>query len=111
MKVFSEIDTIKRSLTEACKTGNAYVFKLALFSDKVKVEYPSKDIFFEFFQERIESTHDEVEGNLYLKIRLPNQDDDFTEAYEFYSQNHLYSQLCILIKESNEVIEIDVMPF
>lgn len=106
-----EIGAIKKSLIEACEKGNINLFKTAFFSDKVKIESSSKEDFFDFFQERIESAHHKVEGNLYLKIRLPEDEDEFTESYEFYSKNHLYSRLSINVVETIELIEIDVIPF
>lgn len=106
-----EIETIKKSLIETCETGNINIFKPAFFSEKVKVCSQSKDNFLDFFEERLEHAHYKTEGNLYLKIRLPKGEDEFTEAYDFYSINHLYSRISVHIVESSEFIEIDVIPF
>lgn len=106
-----EIGAIKKSLIDACETGNLNTFKTAFFSNKVKIEAQSKENFFEFFQERIESAHHKVDGNLYLRINLPKEEDKFTEEYEFFSKNYLYSRLCVQLLETDESIAINVIPF
>jgi hypothetical protein len=107
--MLKRIETIRKSLIEACEKGDADIFKSALYFDEVKVEFENKEDFYISFQERIREAYSEVEEKLYLKVR--NHDNELKQSFEFFSKNYVYSRLCIHVKETASSFEIELMPF
>lgn len=51
------------------------------------------------------------EGELHLKIKLPDPKNKNNQQYKFYDSVHLHSRLTIIVEEYNESIHLDILPF
>ena len=51
------------------------------------------------------------EEELHLKIKQPDPDNKNVQYYKFYDEVHLHARLTIVVKESNDSIHLDILPF
>jgi hypothetical protein len=105
------IDSIKEALIKACINSRPSYFKPFLSSDKVTTEWPDKETFYKFFKYMLSASRKISEGELYLKIKLPDKENKNVQHYEFYDSVHLHSRLTIIVVESNDSIHLDILPF
>jgi hypothetical protein len=105
------IEDIKETLIKACVNSRPSYFKPLLSSDKVTTEWPDKESFYKFFKYILSASRKMSEGELYLKIKLPDPENKNVQHYKFYDSVHLHSRLTIIVEESYESIHLDILPF
>lgn len=111
LKDIETIQVIKEALIKACIKSRPSYFKPFLPSDKVTTEWPDKESFFKFFKYMLSASKKISEGELYLKIELPDSENKNVQHYEFYDKVHLYPRLTIIVEESNKTIHLNISPF
>ena len=106
------MEKIKAQLILSITNNNPESFLPFLMSAEVETEAPNKDNFYKFFKGMLNHAHESSEGQLTLKIEQQTLDTD-KEAlnYNFYDNTHKYPLLSILVKENNNLISLDVIPF
>jgi hypothetical protein len=106
------IQKIKTELIFSCINNDPESFLPFLMSAEVETEAPNKEDFYQFFKGMLNHAHESSEGELFLKIEQSTLDTD-QEAlnYNFYDNTHKYPLISILVKENNNLISLDVMPF
>ena len=106
------MEKIKAQLILSCINNAPESFLPFLMSAEVETEAPNKKDFYQFFKGLLNHAHGSSEGELLLKIEQPTLDTD-TEVhnYNFYDNAHKYPLLSIEVKENNNLIYLDVMPF
>jgi len=107
----NSIEIIKETLIKACIKSRPSYFKSSLSSDKVTTECPNKESFYKFFKYILSSSRKMSEGELNLKIKIPDINNKNVQHYEFYDAVHLHSRLTIIVEESNDSIHLDILPF
>ena len=105
------IENIKEALVKACIKSRPSYFKPLLPSDKVTTDWPDKESFYKFFKFMLSNSRKMSEGELHLKIKLPDPENKNVQHYEFYDSVHLHSRLTIIVEESNDSIHLDIFPF
>ena len=104
------IEKIKEALVKACVNSRPSYFKPFLASAKVTCE-PDKEDFYKFFKYMLAISKRQSEGELHLKIKLPDLENKNVQHYNFYDTVHLHSRLTIIVEESNDSIHLDIAPF
>jgi len=104
------IENIKEALVKACIKSRPSYFKPFLASEKVTCE-PDKEGFYKFFKYMLAVSKRQSEGELHLKIKLPDPENKNVQQYKFYDTVHLHSRLTIIVEESNDSIHLDILPF
>lgn len=102
---------IKEALIKACIKSRPSYFRPFLPSDKVITDWPDKESFYKCFKFILSASRKMSEGELHLKIRLPDPENRNVQHYNFYDEVHLYSRLTIIVDESNDSIHLDILPF
>lgn len=105
------ITTIKEALIKACIKSRPSYFKPFLSSDKVITEFEDKESFYKSFKYMLSASRKMSEGELHLKIKQSDPENKNVQHYKFYDEVHLHSRLTIIVKESNDSIHIDILPF
>lgn len=105
------IENIKEALKKACINLRPSYFKPFLSSDKITTEWPDIESFYKSFKYMLSASRKMSEGELYLKMKLPDTDNKNVQHYEFYDTIHLHPRLIIIVKESNDSIHLDILPF
>ena len=105
------IENLKEALVKACIKSRPSYFKPYLLSDNVTTEWPDKESFYKFFKYILSTSRKMSEGELYLKIKLPDTENKNVQHYKFYDEVHLHSRLTIIVEESNDSIHLDILPF
>jgi hypothetical protein len=81
-------------------------------SSQVQTEAPNKMDFYHFFKDMLNKAHATEKGKLTLKIEDSTDDiDKVTCNYNFYDNSHKHYLLTIVVKENNNQILLDIMPF
>lgn len=106
----ASIEIIKEALIKACISSSPSYFKPYLISDKITCK-PNKQGFYEFFKYMLSVSRKTSEGELHLKIKIPNPKNKNVQQYKFYDMKHLHSRLTLVIEESKDSINIDILPF
>jgi hypothetical protein len=106
----NSIEKIKEALIKACIKSRPSYFKPYLESEKVITGFPNKESFYKFLKNMLAFSRKSSIGELSLKISPPKTDDD-CEIYGFYDFCHVYARLSIMVKESDESIFVDILPF
>ena len=106
----TSIESIIEALIKACINSRPSYFKPYLISDKVTCK-PNKQGFYEFFKYMLSVSKKTSEGELYLKIKIPNAENINVKQYKFYDTKHLHSRLTLVVDESKDSINIDILPF
>lgn len=105
------IENIKEALKKACINSRPSYFKPFLSSDKITTEWQDIESFYKFFKFMLSASRKMSEGELHLKIKLPDPENKNVQHYKFYDSVHLHSRLTIIVIESNESIHLDILPF
>ena len=107
-----EIEVIKMKLTESCRYFKPLFFLPFLLSPKVRVGFSNKVRFYSCFKDTLNSAKTRSEGELDLKIERESwEEDEDMLAYNFYDQVHLYPRINLRVKEKENFLFIDIMPF
>ncbi|WP_339919223.1 hypothetical protein [uncultured Flavobacterium sp.] len=105
-------EKIKAELISSCINNTPESFLSFLMSADVQTEAPNKMDFYHFFKGMLNEAHIRAKGKLTLKIEESTDDTDKVVLdYSFYDNIHKHSLLLIKVKENNNQILLDVMPF
>lgn len=106
------MEKIKAQLILSCANNNPESFLPFLMSAEVETEASNKKDFYQFFKGMLNHAHESSEGQLTLKIEQPTcHTDKEVFNYNFYDTAHKHHRLSIVVKESNNLIYLGVMPF
>ena len=106
------MEKIKTELILSCINNNPESFLPFLMSGEVETEAPNKEDFYQFFKGMLNHAHESSDGELLLKIEHSTLDtDEQVVNYNFYDNVHKHYRLLIVVKDSNDLICLDVMPF
>jgi hypothetical protein len=99
-------------LIDSCLYFDADLFLPHLHSETVTVAMPNKTNFHEFFEQMLLSAKDNSIEPMRIKIEIPSwEEDDKIKHYKLYDSVHKYSRLCISVRESDDQIDLDIIPF
>lgn len=107
----NSIQVIKEALIKACIKSRPSYFKPFLSSDSVTTEWPDKESFYKFFKYMLAASKKMSQGDLHVKIMLPDPENKNVQHYNLYDTVHLHSRLTIIVEESNNSIHLDIAPF
>ena len=106
------MEKIKAQFILSCINNDPESFLPFLMSAEVETEAPNKKDFYQFFKGMLNHAHESSEGELLLKIEQPTLDTDKEVVnYNFYDNVHKHYRLSIVVKESNNLIFLDILPF
>ena len=106
------MEKIKAQFILSCINNDPESFLPFLMSAEVETEAPNKKDFYQFLKGMLNHAHESSEGELLLKIEQPTLDTDKEVVnYNFYDNVHKHYRLSIVVKESNNLIFLDILPF
>ena len=106
------IDEIKNGLINSCLNGNAKSFIPFLLAEKVETGMPNKTRFYRFFKHMLDCSKCNSIGEWDLQIENADwMNEKNSLAYNFFDKVHKYARLTLMIRENNERIYIETMPF
>lgn len=105
------IQEIKEALVKSCLELKPSLFKPFLASKKVTVDSVDKEAFYKYFKYMIRVTKKISEGELSLKIKTADRQNQQVQEYCFYDAVHLHSRLTIIVREDVNSLYLDVLPF
>jgi hypothetical protein len=111
MAYTNSIEAIKVALVNSCLDCNPRIFKPYLASEKVNVEDVNKEDFYKFFKYMFQVTKKISEGELILKIEIPDHENPSIQRYCFYDAVHVYPRLTIIFNEEADSVYFDILPF
>lgn len=106
----NSLENIKEALIKACINSDSNYFKPYIFLEKVKCE-PDKENFHKLFKYMLDVSKKTSQGELFLKISIPNSEKKNVQHYEFFDTLHLHSRLTIIVEEYSDSIYLDILPF
>lgn len=105
-------EIILNKLVESCLTFNAKLFKPYLQSEIVITDTLDKKKFYWFFKKMLITAKSNSVEPMSFKIEMPDwEDDEDMKHYNLYDSVHKYSRLSIRVRESEDSIYIETMPF
>jgi hypothetical protein len=105
-------EKIKAELISSCINNTPETFLSFMMSADVQTEAPNKMDFYHFFKDMLNDAHIRAKGKLTLKIEESTDDiDKVVLDYSFYDNVHKHPLLTIEVKENNNQILLDIMPF
>lgn len=105
------IQEIKEALVKSCLALKPSLFKPFLESKKVTVDSNDKGAFYKSFKYMLRVTKMISEGELSLKIKTVDRQNQQVQEYCFYDAVHLHSRLTIIVREDANSLYLDVLPF
>lgn len=106
-----QIEEIKQNLIQSCIEFNAFHFLPYLLSPTVTVDYPNKIRFYGFLKSILNNAGNDSQGTLELRIEREHWDPENVLSYNFYDKGHTYSRINLKVKEENNCLFIDLVPF
>ena len=111
MEVYTK-EIILNKLIESCITFDANLFKPYLQSEIVITDIPDKKSFYSFFKKMLLSAKDNSVEPMSFKIETPHwEDEENMKHYNLYDSVHKHSRLCIRVKETENQVYLETMPF
>lgn len=110
MKTFP-IEEIKQNLIQSCIELNAIYFLPYLLSPTVTVGFPNKSRFYGFLKTILNCARQDSQGTLELRIEREHWDPENVLSYNFYQKGHTCSRINLKVKEENNCLFIDLVPF
>ena len=105
-------EIILNKLIESCLSFDAKLFKPYLQSEIVITDAPDKKKFYWFFKKMLITAKSNSVEPLSFKIEVPHwEDEENMKHYNLYDSVHQHSRLCIRVKETVDIIYLDIMPF
>lgn len=105
-------EIILNKLIESCLSFDTKVFKFYLQSEIVITEATDKKKFYGFFEKMLITAKSNSVEPMSLKIEMPDwEDEEDTKHYNFYDSVHKHSRLSLRVRESENSIYIETMPF
>ena len=105
------IEEIKEKLITCCINCNAIDFLPYLLSPSVTVDFPNKIRFYGFLKSILNCARQDSQGTLELRIEREPWDQENVLAYNFYDEVHTYSRINLKVKEENNTLHLDLLPF
>ena len=111
MEVYTK-EIILNKLIESCLSFDAKLFKPYLQSEIVITDAPDKKKFYLFFKKMLITAKSNSVEPMSFKIEIPHwENEDDMKHYNLYDSIHKHSRLCIRVKETVDIIYLDIMPF
>ncbi len=110
MKIF-QIEEIKQNLIQSCINLNAFHFLPYLLSPSVTVEFPNKTRFYGFLKSILNCAGKDSHGKLQLRIEREPWDKEDVLSYNFYDEVHKTPRINLKVKEGNNRLHLDILPF
>ena len=109
-KITKEI--ILNKLIESCLSFDAKLFKPYLQSEIVTTDALDKEKFYTFFKKMLITAKSNSVEPMTFKIEIPHwEDEEDMKHYNLYDSVHKHSRLCIRVKETENQVYLDTMPF
>ena len=111
MEVYTK-EIILNKLIESCLSFDAKLFKPYLQSEIVITDAPDKKKFYWFFKKMLITTKSNSVEPMSFKIEIPHwEDEENTKHYNLYDSVHQHLRLCIRVKETENQVYLETMPF
>lgn len=110
MRNINSLEEIKEAMIKSCLTSRPQYSKPYLYSDKIQCD-SDKEGFYKFFKYVIRVSKKISEGELFLKIELPDPVDNKIQWYYFHDHVYKHPRLTIIVKKYSDSIYFEVMPF
>ena len=105
-------ETILNKLIKSCLTFDAKLFKPYLHSEIVITDATDKKKFYSFFEKMLITAKSNSVEPMSFKIEMPDWGDEAdTKHYNLFDSVHKHSRLSLRVKESENSICIETMPF
>ncbi len=105
-------EIILNKLIESCLTFDVKLFKPYLQSEIIITDMPDKTKFYSFFRKMLLSAKDNSVEPMSFKIETPHwEDEEDMKHYNLYDSVHKHSRLCIRVKETENQVYLETMPF
>jgi hypothetical protein len=105
-------EKFKSELISACTSNKPESFLPFLLKVEIETETTNKMDFYNFFKGMLDNAHQEAQGNLKVKIEVPSWETDKELVYyNFFDEAHLHPLLSLTIKENNNKLNLDIIPF
>ena len=103
---------ILNKLIESCLTFDAKLFKPYLQSEIVITDATDKKKFYGFFEKMLITAKSNSVEPMNFKIEIPDwEDEENMKHYNLYDSVHKHSRLCIRVKETENQVYLETMPF
>ena len=109
-KIF-EIEEIKQNLIKSCIDLNSFHFLPYLLSPSVTVGFPNKIRFYGFLKSILNCAGKDSLGMLELRIEREPGEKENVLSYNFYDEVHKYPRINLKVKEENNSLNLDLLPF
>lgn len=102
---------IIKSLTVAVLQNKPHIFFYYLLTNNIETTFPNKLRFYEFFKHMLKCAYKTSKGKLHLIIETPTWENEGYLHYCFYDKVHKHSRIYIKVKESEQTLYLDMLPF
>ena len=111
MEVYTK-EIILNKLIESCLSFDAKLFKPYLQSEIVITDMPDKKSFYSFFKKMLITAKSNSVEPMTFKIEMPDwEEEENMKHYNLYDSVHKHSRLSLKVRESENSIYIETMPF
>lgn len=107
----SSFGVVKKSVEIAVIQNKPRIFLYYLLAKNVSTTFPNKLSFYAFFKAMVDSAYRGSKGPLSLIIETPKWENQGFSHYCFYDKVHKHNRIYIKLKESEETLFIDMLPF
>ena len=105
-------ENLKTALIASCVSNAPEMFLPFLMSTAVQTAAPDKMDFYIFFKDMIAEAHLRAKGSLFLNMEARKATTDKgILSYNFYDGAHIHPLLSLEVKEKENQIHLDIMPF
>ena len=105
-------EIILNKLIESCLSFDAKLFKPYLQSEIVITDAPDKKRFYSFFKKMLLTAQSNSIKPMSFKIEMPDwEEEENMKHYNLYDSVHKHSRLSLKVRESENSIYIETMPF
>lgn len=103
---------ILNKLIESCLTFDAKIFKPYLQSEIVTTDASDKKKFYTFYERMLITAKSNSVEPMSFKIEMPDwEEEENMKHYNLYDSVHKHSRLSLKVRESENSIYIETMPF
>lgn len=103
---------ILNKLIESCLTFDAKLFKPYLQSEIVTTDASDKKKFYTFYERMLITAKSNSVEPMSFKIEMPDwEEEENMKHYNLYDSVHKHSRLSLKVRESENSIYIETMPF
>lgn len=105
-------EIILSKLIDSCLRFDAKLFKPYLQSEIVITDDTDKKKFYWFFKKMLATAQSTSIEPMTFKIEIPNwEDEEDMKHYNLYDSIHKHSRLSIRVKETENQVYLETMPF